>query len=226
MIILTKTILVIEDELDIQNILKTFLEDAGYSVDVACDGINGISKFHASKPDLILLDIMLPRINGYSVLEILRKESDIPVIMLTALDEEDDQARGFELMADDYIIKPFSMKLVLKRVEAVLRRASGGFKNCNVMSYRNIQIDKDGYKVFVSGTAVNLTTREFELLRCFLENQGRVFTRENLLNQIWGYDYLGDGKIVNTHIKNIRKKLGVDCIDTIRGVGYRVDKEN
>ncbi len=223
---MAKSILVIEDEPDIQNILKAFLEDAGYSVDVAGDGINGISTFHTNRPDLILLDIMLPGINGYSVLEMLRKESDVPVIMLTALDEEEDQAKGFDLMADDYIVKPFSMKLVLKRVEAILRRVSGEFEDLKVLSYKNIQIDTDGYKVFVSGVAVSLTTREFELLRFFFENQGRVFTRENLLNQIWGYDYLGDEKIVNTHIKNIRKKLGVDCIDTIRGVGYRVDKEN
>lgn len=223
---MAKSILVIEDEPDIQNILKAFLEDAGYSVDVAGDGINGISTFHTNRPDLILLDIMLPGINGYSVLEMLRKESDVPVIMLTALDEEEDQAKGFDLMADDYIVKPFSMKLVLKRVEAILRRVSGEFENLKVLSYKNIQIDTDGYKVFVSGVAVSLTTREFELLRFFFENQGRAFTRENLLNQIWGYDYLGDEKIVNTHIKNIRKKLGVDCIDTIRGVGYRVDKEN
>ncbi len=221
-----KNILVIEDEKSIQNILKAFLEDAGYSVVLADDGMAGIAEFHKSPYDLVLLDIMMPKLDGYTVCEMIRNESDTPVILLTALDDEGSQMKGFDLLADDYITKPFSMPLVLRRIEAVLRRAKNTEYSSNILTYREIQLDTEKYKVFVSGQEIVLTAREFEILRLFMENQGRVFTREQLLDMIWNYDYMGDDKIINTHIKNIRKKLGVDCIETIRGVGYRIDKEN
>lgn len=221
-----KNILVIEDEKSIQNILKAFLEDAGYSVVLADDGMAGIAEFHKSPYDLVLLDIMMPKLDGYTVCEMIRNESDTPIILLTALDDEGSQMKGFDLLADDYITKPFSMPLVLRRIEAVLRRAKNTEYSSNILTYREIQLDTEKYKVFVSGQEIVLTAREFEILRLFMENQGRVFTREQLLDMIWNYDYMGDDKIINTHIKNIRKKLGVDCIETIRGVGYRIDKEN
>lgn len=221
-----KTILIIEDEKSIQNILKAFLEDAGYRVTLADDGIAGIAEFHKAAYDMVLLDIMMPKMNGYTVCEMIRNESDIPVILLTALDDEDSQMKGFDLLADDYITKPFSMPLVLRRIEAVLRRSKGADGNSNILAYREIQLDTENYKVFVAGQEIILTAREFEILHLFMENPGRVFTREQLLDIIWNYDYAGDDKIINTHIKNIRKKLGVDCIETIRGVGYRIDKEN
>lgn len=220
-----KRILVIEDEASIQNILRIFLEDAGYQVTLADDGMDGIAAFHKDSFDLVLLDIMMPRLDGYSVCEMIRNESSTPVILLTALDDEDNQMKGFNLLADDYITKPFSMPLVLKRIEAVLRRARSGEKS-SVLAYQNVQLDTENYKVFVEGKGVTLTAREFDILRLLMENQGRVFTREQLLDIIWNYDYLGDDKIINTHIKNIRKKLGVDCIETIRGVGYRIDKNH
>lgn len=220
-----KRILVIEDEASIQNILRIFLEDAGYQVTLADDGMDGIAAFHKDSFDLVLLDIMMPRLDGYSVCEMIRNESSTPVILLTALDDEDNQMKGFNLLADDYITKPFSMPLVLKRMEAVLRRARSGEKS-SVLVYQNVQLDTENYKVFVEGKEVTLTVREFDILRLLMENQGRVFTREQLLDIIWNYDYLGDDKIINTHIKNIRKKLGVDCIKTIRGVGYRIDKNH
>ena len=220
-----KRILVIEDEVSIQNILRIFLEDAGYQVTLADDGMDGIAAFHKDSFDLVLLDIMMPRLDGYSVCEMIRNESSTPVILLTALDDEDNQMKGFNLLADDYITKPFSMPLVLKRIEAVLRRARSGEKS-SVLVYQNVQLDTENYKVFVEGKEVTLTAREFDILRLLMENQGRVFTREQLLDIIWNYDYLGDDKIINTHIKNIRKKLGVDCIETIRGVGYRIDKNH
>ena len=220
-----KHILVIEDEASIQNILRIFLEDAGYQVTLADDGMDGIAAFHKDSFDLVLLDIMMPRLDGYSVCEMIRNESSTPVILLTALDDEDNQMKGFNLLADDYITKPFSMPLVLKRMEAVLRRARSGEKS-SVLVYQNVQLDTENYKVFVEGKEVTLTAREFDILRLLMENQGRVFTREQLLDIIWNYDYLGDDKIINTHIKNIRKKLGVDCIETIRGVGYRIDKNH
>lgn len=220
-----KRILVIEDEASIQNILRIFLEDVGYQVTLADDGMDGIAAFHKDSFDLVLLDIMMPRLDGYSVCEMIRNESSTPVILLTALDDEDNQMKGFNLLADDYITKPFSMPLVLKRMEAVLRRARSGEKS-SVLVYQNVQLDTENYKVFVEGKEVTLTAREFDILRLLMENQGRVFTREQLLDIIWNYDYLGDDKIINTHIKNIRKKLGVDCIKTIRGVGYRIDKNH
>jgi len=223
---LQKNILIIEDEKSIRNILKAFLEDAGYQITLANDGMEGIVAFHKKKYVLVLLDIMMPKLDGYTVCEMIRNESSTPVILLTALDDEDSQAKGFDLLADDYITKPFSMPIVLRRIEAVLRRTKNAEANGNILTFREIQLDTENYKVFVAGQEIVLTAREFEILHLFMENQGRVFTREQLLDIIWNYDYMGDDKIINTHIKNIRKKLGVECIETIRGVGYRIDKEN
>ena len=224
---MSKTILIIEDEKAIQNIIKTFLEDAGYTTVLADDGLEGIEKFHKYSPDLVLLDLMLPKIDGFTVCELIRKESQVPIIMLTARDDDKSQMKGFDAMADDYITKPFTMPLVIRRIEAVLRRTEHGNQAENtVIHYKEISLDADSFTVLVSGESVSLTTREFEILKLFLENQGRMFTRNNLLNTIWGYDYFGDAKIVNTHIKNIRRKLGVDYIETIRGMGYKIEKEN
>ena len=221
-----KTILVIEDEESIQNIIKAFLEDAGYTVKLAGDGLEGIRQFRKHSPDLVLLDLMLPKIDGFSVCESLRRESQVPIIMLTALDDDASQLKGFDALADDYITKPFSMPVVVRHIEAVLRRTEqGALVENNVIRYKEITLDTDSYPVLVGGKSVSLTTREFEILKLFLENQGRVVSREVLLNSVWRYDYFGDEKIVNTHIKNIRKKLGVDYIKTIRGVGYKIAKE-
>lgn len=224
---LSKTILIIDDERAIQNVMKAFLEDAGYTTILADDGLDGIEKFHRCNPDLVLLDLMLPKIDGFAVCELIRKESQVPIIMLTARDDDDSQIKGFDVLADDYITKPVTMPLVIRRIEAVLRRTEKGIQNENtVIHYKEISLDIDSFNVLVNGEGISLTTREFEILKLFLENQGRVFTRDNLLNTIWGYDYFGDVKIVNTHIKNIRRKLGVDYIETIRGVGYKIEKEN
>ena len=177
---------------------------------------------------MILLDLMLPKIDGYAVCEMIRKESEVPVLMITALDEEDDQVKGFEVLADDYITKPFSLKLVLKRVEALLRRRGSvvdeGEKQ--VFCYREIQLDITGMQVHVSGKEVALTKLELDLLHLFMRNQGRVFTRDELLNLVWGYDYTGYEKAVNIHIMNLRRKLGVDYIEAVRGVGYRFAKKD
>ena len=159
--------------------------------------------------------------------EILRKESHVPIIMLTALDDDDSQMKGFDALADDYITKPFSMPVVMKHIEAVLRRAEqGGAAPNNVIRYKKITVDTDSLSVLVGTESVSLTTREFEILKLLLENLGRVVSRERLLDTVWGYDYIGDEKIVNTHIKNIRKKLGVDYIETMRGAGYKIEKED
>ena len=151
----------------------------------------------------------------------------VPIIMLTALDDDDSQMKGFDALADDYITKPFSMPVVMKHIEAVLRRAEqGGAAPNTVIRYKEITVDTDSLTVLVGTESVSLTTREFEILKLLLENQGRVVSRERLLDTVWGYDYIGDEKIVNTHIKNIRKKLGVDYIETMRGAGYKIEKED
>lgn len=221
-----KNILIIEDEKSIRDILRAFLEDAGYQIILANDGMEGVAAFHKGKFDLVLLDVMMPKLDGYAVCEMIRNESSTPVILLTALDDEASQMKGFDLLADDYITKPFSMPLVIRRIEAVLRRTKTNQENSCILTYREIQLDTGNYKVFVSGKEVIFTAREFDILRLFMENKGRVFTREQLLDLIWNYDYVGNDKIINTHIKNIRRKLGVECIETIRGVGYRIDKES
>jgi two-component system response regulator VanR len=225
---LDKRILIIEDEVAIQSILSELLMESGYIAEVACDGLEGITKFRKHGFSLILLDIMMPKIDGYTVCEIIRKESNIPIIMLTALDEEQAQVKAFELKADDYITKPFSLKLVLLRIEAVLRRAKERkSQNENALIvYRGIQLDPISHIVCANGEQIALTNTEYKLLELFLRNQGRVFTRDNLLNQVWGYDFAGEEKTVNIHIMNLRRKLGADFIETVRGVGYRVDKES
>lgn len=221
-----KKILVIEDEKNIQNIIKEFLESAKYEVNTADDGLEGINLIQNNNYDLILLDIMMPKIDGFVVCEMIRKNSNVPIIILTALTDEESQLKGFDKLADDYITKPFSMPVVLKHIEAILRRTENINKKVDVLKYKNISLNIENYDVFVDNKKVALTYREFEILKLLLENQGKVFTRDNILNSIWNYDYFGDDKIVNTHIKNIRRKLGYDYIETVRGVGYRIDKEN
>ena len=223
---MAKTILIIEDEIAIQNILAEPLRACGYKVVTASDGLEGINTFHSHHIDLILLDIMLPKINGYAVCEMIRQEAQTPIILLTALDTEDDQIKGFDLLADDYITKPFSIKLVLKRVEALLRRTETTDMGTDIIRYKELQISAKQRQVLVAGAEVILTQSEFDILLLFLKNQGRVFTRDELLNLVWGYEFIGEEKSVNFHIMNLRKKLGVDYIETVRGVGYKIAKEN
>ena len=218
-----KRILVIEDEPDIQEMLCAYLRDAGYSVSAASDGIQAMDCFHRESWDLILLDLMLPKIDGYGVCELIRRESDVPVIMVTALDTEENQIRGFDLQIDDYVTKPFSMPILLRKIAAVLRR-TGSDAESRQLIYRDIVMDLDAYRVTVDGALLDLTTREFELLKELLQNQGRVLTRSVLLGQLWNYDFIGDERIVDSNIKNLRKKLNRDYIETVRGVGYRVEK--
>ena len=169
---------------------------------------------------------MMPKIDGFVVCEMIRKNSNIPIIILTALTDEESQLKGFDKLADDYITKPFSMPIVLKHIEAIFRRTDNNNETSNILKYKNMILNTENYEVYVDNQKVSLTYREFEILKIFLENQGKVFSRDNILNSIWNYDYFGDDKIVNTHIKNIRKKLGYDYIETVRGVGYKIDKED
>lgn len=220
-------ILVVEDDFDIQELLQNFLQETGYEVDIAGDGVEALSIFIDGKYDLILLDIMLPKIDGYGVCELIRKQSDVPIIMLTALNGEDDQIKGLDLQVDDYITKPFSMPILIRKIAAVLRRSSQGtVESYQSITYGNLLINCDGYTATMNGNTFELTQKEFEILRELLTHQGRILTRQNLLDKLWRYDFYGDERVVDTHIKNLRKKLGIDFIQTIRGVGYKIDKEN
>ena len=220
-------ILVVEDDLDIQELLKNFLQEVGYEIRLASDGVDALSVFSASQFDLVLLDVMLPKIDGFAACELIRKQSQVPIIMLTALSGEEEQIRGLDLQVDDYITKPFSMPILIRKIAAVLRRSGGPQEDEHkTISYQNLVLDCDNYTATVNGTAYELTQREFEVLKELLTNQGRILTRQNLLDKLWRYDFYGDERVVDTHIKNLRKKLGIDFILTIRGVGYKIDKEN
>lgn len=217
-------ILIVEDDASIQALLHDFIEEAGYCVELACDGVEALAKFDAQPFDLILLDIMLPRLDGYSVCELIRKKSDVPVIMLTALDSEEEQMKGLDLLADDYMTKPFSMPVLLRKIAAVLRRAQKCGDAPQTVRYKALTLDLDGYRAYAGGKSLDLTPREFEILRELLLHRGRILTRKNLLQTLWKYAFFGDERIIDTHIKNLRKKLGTDdCIETVRGVGYRID---
>lgn len=220
-------ILIVEDDFDIQELLQNFLQEAGYQTAVAKDGLEAVSMFSKEGFHLILLDIMLPKIDGFTVCELIRRQSQIPIIMLTALSGEEEQIRGLDLQVDDYITKPFSMPVLVRKIGAVLRRSRRGQEEGHqTLVYRNLVLDLDSYLAAVDGREYELTQREFEILRELLTHQGRVMTRQNLLDRLWRYGFYGDERVVDTHIKNLRKKLGIDFIQTIRGVGYKIEREN
>lgn len=218
-------ILVVEDEKDIQEMLSIFLEEENYEVVCANDGIEAMELFKTYTPDLVLLDVMLPKMDGYAVCELIRKESDVPLIMITALFEEDYQIKGLDLKADDYITKPFSMPILLRKIEAILRRCQQSNKK-SIIRYNNITLNISEHLVYADKKVISLTAKEFEIIRTFLENPGIVITRDSLLEKIWQYEYVENERVVDNHIKNIRKKLTDLHIKTIKGVGYKIDKNN
>lgn len=219
-----KRILIVEDDPDILEMLNSWLSEAGYSTTMAEDGMEAIDLFPQSQYDLVLLDLMLPKIDGFGVCEWIRKRSSLPIVMLTALDGEAEQLRGYELRIDDYVTKPFSMPVLLHKISAILRRASGSQDSMLVLQYRDLTLNLDAYTAMQGETNLELTIREFECLRELIQNQGRVMTYQMLINRIWNYDYLGDDRVIYSHIKNLRHKLKGDYIQTVRGVGYRVAK--
>ena len=221
-----RKILIIEDEPDIQELLAAYLRDAGYEIVIAGDGVEALAQFQQGAFDMILLDLMLPKIDGFGVCELIRRESSVPILMLTALDGEQEQLRGFQMEIDDYVTKPFSMPILLQKIRAILRRTAGGMENNKCLHYRDLTLDLDGMEAVLAGRSLDLTTREFELLQALISSPGRVFTREVLLAKLWGYDFFGDERVVDSHIKNLRRKLGTEYIETVRGVGYRAAKEN
>ena len=217
-------ILVVEDDFDIAEMLQTWLMETGYGVEVAQDGLRALDVFEAGRFDLVLLDLMLPKLDGFGVCEWIRARSDVPVVMLTALDGEEEQLRGYDLRIDDYVTKPFSMPVLLRKIAAILRRCGDREDARRVLTYRDLTLDLDAYRAERDGRDLELTTREFECLRELIQNQGRVMTYQMLVQRIWNYDYLGDERVIYSHIKNLRRKLQADYIHTVRGVGYRVEK--
>lgn len=218
-------ILVIEDDHNIQELIVEFLSSQGYKVNFANDGIEGVQKFKKEKYDLIILDIMMPNLDGYGVCKMIRQSSNIPIIFLTALTTEEDQLKGFEMMCDDYITKPFSFNVLIKRVEAVLRR-SKSYKNEEYLTFENLKLNLKTYTIDVDDEIIELTLKEFNILKTLIEKYPQVITRENLLDSIWGYDYYGDTRIVDAHIKNIRKKIKHNYIKTVKGIGYTLCEED
>ncbi len=216
-------ILVIEDDEDIRELMVEFLNAKNYRVDSVSNGVLGIQKFKENKYDLIILDIMMPNLDGYTTCKMIRNISTIPIIFLTALTDESDQMKGFELGCDDYITKPFSFNLLVKRVEAVLKR-SAKLSNSSTLQYENMVLDLNTYAVNIGDKSIELTLKEFNILKELIEKHPQVITRENLLDSIWGYDYYGDTRIVDAHIKNIRKKIELPYIKTVKGIGYTLEK--
>ena len=219
-----RTILIIEDEQKINDILAFSLGKDGYKTLSAFDGVKGLEMALKENPDLILLDVMLPGMDGFEVCRKVREKSQVPIIMLTALSDEENQLRSFEQQIDDYIPKPFSPKILLCKIAAILRRRTVENQNQSLLTYKELSMDVDGFHVYQGGNEVVLTSKEFALLRLMLENQGKVFTRQMLLDRLLADDLDVEDRIVDSHIKNIRKKLNADYIKTIRGVGYRIDK--
>ena len=223
------SVLVAEDDKNIADLLQMYLEKEGYTVTVASDGGQALAKFRAIAPDLVLLDLMMPVMDGWSVCKAIREESQTPVIMLTAKSETDDKVAGLKSGADDYITKPFEMKEVLARIEAVLRRADRGSQESAVrrLSFDKLTIDMDAFELTVDGRKVDTPPKEMELLFYLASSPNRVYTRNQLLDEVWGFDYFGDSRTVDVHVKRLREKLeGISeqwCLKTVWGVGYKFE---
>ncbi len=219
------TILVIDDESRMRKLIKDFLVQKGYSILEAGDGEEALKIYEESKNqiNLILLDVMMPKLDGWSVLRQIRQNSKVPIIMLTARGEEQDELFGFELGVDEYISKPFSPKILVARVEALLKRTMGD--KTEVKDYGGIVIDPEGRTVTVDDKQVEMSLREYELLKYLVDNQGIALSRDKILNNVWNYDYYGDSRTIDSHIKKIRHKLGKKgkYIETMRGIGYKFE---
>lgn len=227
-------ILVVDDDLNICELLKLYLENDGYTVITANDGQEAINAFQSKTPDLVLLDIMLPKVDGWQVCREIRKTSSAPIIMLTAKGEIFDKVLGLELGADDYVVKPFDAKEVMARVKAVLRRTRGEAEaNENekkLVIYDNLEINIVNYEMKVAGEVVDTPPKELELIYHFASNPNRVYTRDQLLDEVWGFDYYGDSRTVDVHVKRLREKLeGVSdkwSLKTVWGVGYKFETKD
>ncbi len=223
------SVLVAEDDKNIAELLQMYLEKEGYAVTVANDGGQAVNKFRAIKPDLVLLDIMMPVMDGWGVCKAIRAESQTPVIMLTAKGEIDDKVQGLKAGADDYITKPFEMREVLARIEAVLRRTSGSAAESKSrrLTFDKLTIDMDAFELTVDGKKIDTPPKEMELLFHLASSPNRVYTRNQLLDEVWGFDYFGDSRTVDVHVKRLREKLeGISeqwNLKTVWGVGYKFE---
>lgn len=224
---MSKTVLLVEDEQRLREIVSDYFKSEGFTVVEAEDGKQALLQFEVHNIDLIILDIMLPEIDGWSVCRRIRKESVVPIIMLTARSDEEDTLLGFELGADEYVTKPFSPKVLVARAKTLLRRAEGLIgQDENMLSLCGIEVNKLSRTVIVNGNEIILTHKEFELLLYLMENKGIVLSRQHLLDHLWGYDYYGDDRTVDTHIKKLRNKLGERAkhIATVIRVGYKFEE--
>jgi len=219
-------VLIVDDDENICEVIRLYLENSGYETQLSFDGKDAEEKFLSYKPDLVLLDIMLPHIDGIGVLKWIRKENNTPVIILTAKGETFDKVLGLELGADDYIVKPFQAKELLARVKAVLRRYSHEGETKEILKFTNLSIDINSYKVIYNDNELKMPPKEFELLYFLALNKNKVYTREQLLSEVWGYDYPGDSRTVDVHVKRLREKLfdGLNWhLETVWGVGYKFE---
>jgi DNA-binding response OmpR family regulator len=223
------SVLIVEDDRNIAELLQLYLEKEGYAVTVAHDGGEGLSKFRTIRPDLVLLDVMMPVMDGWAVCRAIRAEGNTPVIMLTAKSQTDDKVQGLKTGADDYVTKPFEMKEVLARIEAVLRRTSGAPTDVKSrrLVFDKLIIDMDAFELIIDGQKVDTPPKEMDLLYFLASSPNRVYTRNQLLDEVWGFDYFGDSRTVDVHIKRLREKLeGVSDswgVKTVWGVGYKFE---
>ena len=220
-------IMVVDDESRMRKLVRDFLAREGFQVIEAADGEEAVDLFYENRDvALIILDVMMPKMDGWQTCREIRAESKVPIIMLTAKGDEQDELKGFDLGVDEYISKPFSPKILVARVEAILRRSGKG-QDDQLLSAGGIEINKTAHEVSVDGKKIELSFKEFELLSYFLENQGIALSREKILNHVWNYDYFGDARTIDTHVKKLRSKLGDkgDLIRTIWGMGYKFEVE-
>ena len=223
------SVLIVEDDKNIAELLQLYLEKEGYAVSIAADGGQGLAKFRSENPDLVLLDVMMPVMDGWAVCKTIRSESQTPIIMLTAKSETDDKVTGLRSGADDYITKPFEMKEVLARIEAVLRRSDRSSTEAasRVLQFDKLTIDMDAFELTIDGKKTDIPPKEMELLFYLASSPNRVYTRNQLLDEVWGFDYFGDSRTVDVHVKRLREKLeGVSLqwsLKTVWGVGYKFE---
>lgn len=225
---MAQKILVVDDDLNISELLRLYLEKNGYEVVIANDGRQALERFAEHSPDLVLLDVMLPKLDGWQVCREIRQSSDTPIIMLTAKGEAFDKVFGFDLGADDYVVKPFDTKEIIARVKAVLRRKSPpAVETEKIVKFDNLIINLTNYELWIKGNRVDTPPKELELIFHLASNPNKVFTRDQLLNEVWSYDYFGDTRTIDVHVKRLREKLdGVSdewCLKTVWGVGYKFE---
>lgn len=219
-----KKILIVEDEMEIRNILKLYLLKEGYDVTEAEDGEVAIKLFYEKPFDLVILDIMLPKKDGWSVLREIKKYSSVPVMILSARDDDEDELFGFEIGTDEYITKPFNNKILLARIKALIKNTSNNTNH--IIELGKIIINDTSHTVTVDGEEVILAPKEYELLIYLIKNHKIALSRDKMLTEVWGYDFPGSDRTIDTHIKNLRKKLGEECIKTVRGIGYKFEIKN